>query len=272
MDRGDIKEKIIIIGITTGVFLPVRLLFTSFVSDNWFGSLGVISVLGIIFLVLIKREKLGWFGKIFEKQLKKTIAGKTGRYIIAISIIFLIYFGSGLFFIERGSTIFSEDKEIFLYAIQGKESFSMEDIPIEKLNGPQDWKGFDSISQGWFSKIDYVLSISYGVLDDTTGGWLSHFVAIVFVEQLEVIGLLYFYRKSFKSEKPKVGYQKEWKLAEVPSSLFLIIIIGAFLWVIYGIQTNNPYILGVNIIAIGAISVAFVLNVKKKPVVTQKEN
>jgi len=197
MDRKDLKEKLIILSITTGIFLPIRVLFTAYVSENWLGSLGLVSVFGLLFVFLIKQNKLGWFGKMFEKQMKKTIGGKTGKYIIAISVLFLIYFGTSLYLIDKGNTVYFEDKEIFSSVMLSKD-FSIEDIPVEKLNGPQPLLNIVNIQ--WITNFDYAVSIAYAIIDDTTDGWLSHFIVVVFVEQLEMIGLLCFYRNTFRQK------------------------------------------------------------------------
>ena len=195
MDRKDIKEKLIILLVTTGIFLPIRILFASYISEHWLGSLGLVSAIGLLFVFLIKQNKLGWFGKMFEKQMKKTIGGKTGKYIIVISVLFLIYFGTSLYFIDKGNTVYFDDKEIFS-SVMSSNDFSIENIPVEKLNGPQPLLNIPGIQ--WITNFDYALSIAYAIMDDTTDGWLSHFIVVVFVEQLEMIGLLCFYRNTFK--------------------------------------------------------------------------
>ena len=196
MDREDLKEKLIILGVTTGVFLPLRVFFSSYVYDHWLGSLGLVSAIGILFVVLIKRNKLGKFGQIFERQMKKTMGGKTGKYVIGFSILFLVYFGGSLYFIDRGETTYFHDKEIFYSVITNSEDFKVEDIPVEKLLGPKPFLEADSLM--WVSSLDYGLSIAYAVMNDASDGWLSHLIVVIFVEQLEVLGLLYFYRRTYR--------------------------------------------------------------------------
>ena len=125
MDRADLKEKLIILGITAGVFLPIRLAFTTLVSDDWLGSLGIMTVFAIGLVFLIKKKKLGKIGVIFERQIRKTIGGKTGKYIILFATFFLFYFGATLFFIERGDALYAEDKEIFYFAITGENGYNI---------------------------------------------------------------------------------------------------------------------------------------------------
>jgi len=198
MEKNDIKEKLIVFGVTVGMFFPIRIFFSSYVSDNWLGSLGIMSVLAILLVVLIKRKKLGWFGKIFEKQMQKTVGGKTGKYLIGFAIFFLVYFGATLLFIDRGNTIYFEDKEIFFYAIMEKGGYNINDLSSYDLMGPQlatqnSLKGLST-----FSSLDYMFSIAYAVMNDMSEGWLEHIVVVMFVEQIELIGLLVIYRNIFK--------------------------------------------------------------------------
>ncbi len=197
MEKKDLKEKFLILGILTGIFLPMRILFVSYVSEHWIGSLGLVSAFGIVLVFLIKRKKLGWFGKLFEKQMKKTMGGNSGKYIIGFALFFLIYFGATLYFIERGNTIYSDDKEIFYLAIIEVEGHNIQDIRAYDLKGPELISSQTQLFNT-FSKLDYMFSIAYSVMNDMSEGWMSHLVVVMFVEQIEVIGLLIFFRNSYK--------------------------------------------------------------------------
>ncbi|MFB5631539.1 MAG: hypothetical protein ACE5RN_08110 [Nitrosopumilaceae archaeon] len=197
MEKNDIKEKLIVIGATIGLFLPVRLFFSTHVSENWLGSLGIMSIMAIILVLLIKRKKLGSFGVIFERQMRKTVGGKAGKYLIGFAIFFLVYFGATLIFIERGSTIYAEDSEIFYLAIMEKGGHSLDNLAAYELIGPQlAGKGFQN--NNIITSLDYMFSIAYSVMNDMSEGWLEHLLVIMSVEQVELIGLLIFYRNLFK--------------------------------------------------------------------------
>ncbi len=73
MGKSDFKEKLIIAGFLIGIFLPIRLVFVEYVSDQWLGNFGLISAIGLVLLILMKKGKLG---KIFEKQIKKQFLEK----------------------------------------------------------------------------------------------------------------------------------------------------------------------------------------------------
>jgi len=204
MDKKDLKEKIIVLGVTVGLFFPLRIFFSSYVSDHWIGSLGIMSAVAILLVVLIKKKKLGWFGIIFEKQMRKTVGGKTGKYLIGFAIFFLIYFGATLFFIDRGNNIYSDDKKIFYLAIMEEGGYNINDLSSYKLIGPKlifqkDLQNFEVLGN-----IDYMFSIAYAVMNDMSNGWLEHVVVVMCVEQIELIGILFFYRNIFKSTRVQV--------------------------------------------------------------------
>ena len=69
-------EGLIVFAVITGILLPVRLFFVAYVSDNWFGSFGVIGAISILLLTLAKKDKLGKFGQMFNRQIEKFQHGK----------------------------------------------------------------------------------------------------------------------------------------------------------------------------------------------------
>jgi len=198
MEKNDLKEKVIVFGATFGLFLPVRLIFSAYISEDWIGSLGIMSAIAILLVVLIKYKKLGRFGIIFEKQMRKTIGGKTGKYLIGFAIFFLVYFGATLMFIDRGNTIYPEDTEIFYLAIMEKGGYNINDLSSYELIGPQLAYQQGSLDLSILSNFEYMFSIAYSVMNEMSNGWIEHLMVIMMVEQIELIGLLIFYRKLFK--------------------------------------------------------------------------
>ena len=201
MDGQDLKEKLIILCVTTGIFLPLRLVFVSFVSEHWLGSMGFATAFGVGLIYLVKKNKLGWFGAMFERQIRKTISGKTGKYILVFATMFLFYFGASMYFMDKGNSTYFEDKEIFSQSLHENKVLKLENIPKEELKGPEASFG-DSPTMKYLANMDYALSISFAIMDDTTDGWLGHLVVVIFVEQLELIGLVYLYRRTFKKQVP----------------------------------------------------------------------
>ncbi|MFB5615052.1 MAG: hypothetical protein ACE5RI_08150, partial [Candidatus Nitrosomaritimum yanchengensis] len=110
----DAYETIIVFAVMTGVLLPARLLFVTFVSDNWFGSFGIITVISIVILILAKKKKLGLFGRMFERQVEKLLRGKRKILVYAQSVFVLILLGTMIFAINQGNSTFAEIKDQFL--------------------------------------------------------------------------------------------------------------------------------------------------------------
>jgi len=199
LDIQDIKEKLLLLGITVGIFLPVRLFFGTFVSEYWIGSLGMVSAFALLFIYLIKKNKLGFVGRIFEKQMKKMICGKTGKYIITISFIFLIYFGASLVLIDRGNSVYFYDKQILYWSFQQNDILILEKTLIGQLEGPAPL-GTNLEGFAWLSNIEYTLSLSLALMDDVSEGLLSSLVLIVFIEQMEVLGIIFLFRKQYNTK------------------------------------------------------------------------
>ncbi len=194
MDWMDLREKFVILGFTVAIFLPIRLLAGQFFLDNWFGMLGVASAISIALVILVKKEKLGRFGRIFKKQMIKSLWGRPAKFIILALVLFSAYFGATILLVERGNELYLHDKQIIAENF-AKKSFD-KDV-ISQLVGPQiqDTPGLAQIQY-----LEYFLAISYAMLNDTTDGWLVNMHMILLIEQLEALGLLWFYRHSFKPQ------------------------------------------------------------------------
>ncbi len=198
LDVQDVKEKLFLLGITAGIFLPIRLVFTTYVTDSWLGSVGLLSIFGLVFIYLIHKNKLGQVGRIFERQLRRTIGGKIGKYVVAFSIMFLIYFGVSIFLIDRGNSVYYYDKEILYDTLQNYHQLTRDNIPIDKLIGPAPL-GVNYEQFAWISNVEYTLSISLALMNDVSNGMIGNLMFIVFIEQFEVIGILYFFRRRYKA-------------------------------------------------------------------------
>ena len=177
----------------TGLLLPVRLVFVSFVSDNWFGSFGIISVISVLMIVLVKKRKLGKFGEIFDRQLTKIQHGKRGILVYSQAILFLMILGGTIFAIEMGNTAFGDIKEEIL---SQHEELSQPETLIaqsEKFE-LQDWfYGIVGMFVAVFVAFPQLAAV-FAVLDETFDGWILHFYTVAFVEYLELFGILIFYR------------------------------------------------------------------------------
>ncbi|MDE1861904.1 MAG: hypothetical protein KGI33_03220 [Thaumarchaeota archaeon] len=192
--------------VITGIFLPVRLLFYGFISAHWIGSLGMVSsvLLGITFLAY--KNKLGWFGGIFVAQMTKTMKGKSGIFAVIVSVILIAYLGCTIVWIERGETVYADEKQVIVQMIFSNHHPS--GVQVKNISAVM--RGGEVNSLSVFSKFDQVMSMTYAIMNDKMGGWLVNLDTILLVEQFEVLGLIFFYREVFPRyfQKPlaeKVG-------------------------------------------------------------------
>ncbi len=193
MNFSDLKEKCILIGVSAGIFLPFRLLASQYFAEHWLGNLGFATAVSILMLYLAKKNKLGRFGEILKNQVRKAVWGKSARLIIFLLLGFMVYFGTVIVLVNHGNTIYRDDKEALFQDMFNEESVSSQ----LKLNGPgindSEFVGFSQIRY-----IAYVFSLSFAILNDLTGDWLASMHLILFMEQVEMVGLFWFYRKMFR--------------------------------------------------------------------------
>jgi hypothetical protein len=188
-------EALIVFSVMTGILLPVRLFFVTYVSTEWYGSFGIISAISALMIILTKKGKLGRFGQMFERQINKLQKGKRAKIIYGQSIVFLLILGGTIFAIEQGNSVYADLKNQLL---EEHEEFSEPEQILKKVDEmqAQDWL-YGII--GMFLAIFFAfpqLSAVLAVLNDSLDGWVLHFYTVAFVEYLELFGILLYFRFS----------------------------------------------------------------------------
>lgn len=178
-----------------GILLPARVLFVEFVSDDWLGSLGIISILSLLVILLAKYNKLGFFGPMLERQMFKFQKGKRGILLFAESVFLLIILGTMIFAIDQGHSIYDERKMNDVSDYQNSKSQLFE---FAKNMTPSDWIFGTLMAPVGFVTAFPQMSLAMASIDQKLDGWLMHFYTVGFVEYLELLGILIFYRISFK--------------------------------------------------------------------------
>lgn len=178
MNKQDLKEKLIVGGMMAAVFLPVRVLFYTYVSQYWLGSFGLVSAIALVMFALTKKNKLGWFGIMFQKQMSKITRGKIGTTALVITIFSILYFGGSILLIQKGITLYADDK-----------------TQIESMmkDGSTPY-----IITGHENNLDFVPATVFAIMNDMTNGWILHFHTVIFVGELEALAVLIFYRKVYR--------------------------------------------------------------------------
>lgn len=200
MKISDRMEALIIFMVMTFIFLPVRFLFVEFVSDEWFGSFGVVSALAVSVVILAKKDKLGAFGRMFIRQMMKVHTGKR-RVLIYSKITFgLIVMGLLIASINLGNTTYLDEKNHILSVAksQGQSLGSPEDLTelteeLGETSAEEFATAFYQIGNLLFNQFPYFTAL-WAIEDDMTEGFLLHFSTVAFVELLEFVGILVYFR------------------------------------------------------------------------------
>ncbi len=183
----------------TGILLPVRLFFVSFVSDNWLGSFGVISFISLGIIVLSKKNKLGKFGQMFERQLQRIQTGKKAKFFYGQLIFFIVLLGGIIFSIEIGNSEYYELKNQLTQnnpEIKDAEKLLQQTKNISVIELVY---GLMAMLLAVFFAFPQI-AVVFAILNDTFSGWILHFYTVGFVECIALLGILTFHR--LFSKKP----------------------------------------------------------------------
>lgn len=177
------------------------MLFVAYVSDNWFGSLGMISAISLCVIILAKKKKLGFFGPMLENQIHKFQKGKRKFVVMGESVFLLFILGVMIFAIEQGNSIYSD------LQVSSKIPSTITDTEI--LESTKSWNISDWFTVFLMTPVVFLtsfpqMSATIASIDNRLDGWLMHFYTVGFVEYLELLAIIAFYRISFnqKSKSP----------------------------------------------------------------------
>lgn len=204
--KEEILEGVIVFAVMTGVLLPVRLFFVTYISTNWFGSFGLISAISVLLLILTKKQKLGRFGQMFERQLNKAQHGKRVKLVYGQSIFFLLILGGTIFAIESDNSQYHQIKEQISdeFSVLGDKNTLLEK---SKYMQAQDWLyGIIGLFLAVFFAFPHLAAV-FAVLNDTFNGWILHFYTVGFVEYLELFGILILHRFTFAQKNYQADFQ-----------------------------------------------------------------
>ena len=197
------KDFFIVAGVMTGILLPVRLLFVEFVSNDTWGSLGLISAISVIIVILVKKGKLGKFGKMFEREMLRLTSGKRRVFVFSMITIMVVYFSLSITLIDSGNTIYLEEKERIMVQVfdhYGDIDFENPESVLETLEPEQVVSGIPDYANSFLN--DYKsLAITQAIVNDFSNGFILHFHSVFLIEGLELLGVYVFYTITLRGKK-----------------------------------------------------------------------
>lgn len=189
----DTKEKFLTVLIFTGLFLPARLFFYTYVSQYWLGSFGVMTGIILAVLYLARKNKLGYAGYLIQKHTASFGRGKFGK-IAFVYLLFSVYlFSNFIYGVEHPP----ETKPIIQKQLAdvGVTDMKTATTQADKLH----WDGPAAAFGLLFSFAILVIPTNlgysmFGIMNDFSHGWMLHFATVGLVGELEALGLVIYFR------------------------------------------------------------------------------
>ena len=213
-----IKQFSIVALVLLATFLPVRLFFYTYVSQYWLGNLGVMTVIALTLVLLVHKNKLGWFGIYFKNRVRHLVFGRViwlvvffALWSIAFNAFLLIeidkvqsgdnkdeidFFLAILVVNQTDGTVFDDVhdlKELGLYPSNSTINefrtglFDGTNSTLDKIN--------ESVNEdNIIHFVDLMLAVTIYEYNEKTGAFASHFLTVFLIEEIEGLGLLVFYR------------------------------------------------------------------------------
>jgi len=171
-----------------GVLLPIRLLFVRYIADDWLGSFGLVTAFSILIIVLAKKNKLGWFGRAFSRQMFKIHHGRRKYFVYSQLLIGVLFFAGSIYAIELGDSLYQVEKQMVLDELD-VDSF---DEFLEKSDNEIRYRDIPMALLVVFYIILFrfdIFAIMIASLNEMTDGWVLHFSTVFLVEEVELIGI-----------------------------------------------------------------------------------
>jgi len=209
--RKDFAEKMVVSLGFVAIFLPLRYFFYVYVSEYWLGSVGLVSAVVGIITYLSYKDKFGWFGRLWKKQIHRIARGKLGSIVLILGIFFAFFFGFAIWSFEAGkdseayqiSIIILEEQDLML-SMDPKEAIET----FAEVGRRTDLDTFnqanENLAELWAEDpalfVDTMV-VLLAVINTWVGGWLGHLYVILFVQEIEQVFLIVFFRWFYPVQK-----------------------------------------------------------------------
>lgn len=200
--KRDAKEKLLTVLLFTGIFLPVRLLFYTYVSQYWIGSFGLITGIMLALIYFSAKGKLGKIGYIVNRQVMSFSRGRYGKLAMIQTVFFIYFFSLAIYGIENAQ---QENKDMIIGVLAEQGIDDLNDLTKAENIGFTGRGAEYGILFGLLiilvpNELGYTF---FSVINDFTDNWLLHFITVYLIETLEVFGLVIYFRYFYKGKIEK---------------------------------------------------------------------
>ena len=191
------------------ILVPLRIVSKVIFANEWVGSIGIVSVVFGLILLLSKKEKLGKFGQMFIRQIIKNHKGKRKWIIYTQTALFLSIGILTIFSINAGNTQYHLLKEQVIaefgnqgILIDSDLNFNAIDQISSQVSPEQQVESIVLLPLLTIQNFE-IFSVVLAMTDQMMGGWVMYFWQIMIIEILEITIFLGITRKSILNFSPR---------------------------------------------------------------------
>ena len=134
-----------------------------------------------------------------ERQIYKFQKGKRGLIIFVESAFLLLILGGMIFAIDQGNNVYYDLK------MQNTQISASSPSAKQILEATDDWESSDWVFGFLMAPVAFLtvfpqMSAAIASIDQSLDRWLMHFYTVGFVEYSELLGILIFYKISFRKK------------------------------------------------------------------------
>lgn len=201
----NIKEPLIIFGTVSLTLLAVRFVINQFVTKNFWISFVIMASISVALLVLAKKEKLGWWGKMFLRQMIKNQKGKRALFFYGEAFFVITMMLGTIYAINVGSSMGLADvkKDMIAHVPELQSQQKMDNMvkntpPIELAKDIL--IGLTVLPIAVLTEFPKI-AVMVSAINDTFHGWILNLYSITLIEYLEIFGMMIFYRFALRGQQ-----------------------------------------------------------------------
>jgi len=196
-------EFIIVAFSLIAILVPLRILSRIIFSNEWLGSLGLISLVFGMILFLAKKEKIGVFGHMFLRQISKNYHGRKKLFMYVQTGLFLSIGIFTVFSIHVGNHDYSDLKDQVIAQLHKQGILVDSDLNYDAIQrvtsqiSPNQQIGV-IVALPLLSVQDFkIFAVVLAVSDHLMGGWVMYFWQVMLIECIEFTVFLGMSRRFF---------------------------------------------------------------------------
>ena len=181
------------------IILPIRISMFYLSHDHWYGIVGVLFSIMTAIIILSKKEKMGWFGRLFIKHIFKLHSGKKRFFVYGTSLLIISCAGLTLYLVNEGNSTYEDIKDL-VYA-KAKDNGMDLKVKQDVLQSNPGFKLNSNISKITLEDAIQSLSVALAIMDSAFDGWVVYFWTTILVTESEFVGVLLITKKFSQNNK-----------------------------------------------------------------------